>query len=322
MEDNISPSLHHSFNVHYAEKYGVHEAILIHHFQHWIEHNQRLNKNYHEERTWSYQTIKEIAAWFPYLTENQVRELLHSLCVGKGRRSKNEKEFEPVLIKNNFNKSKFDKTPWYAFKNEKMFTKGRKPTSRNQAPIDAGLSPHREGSEPSTIPDTKTDIEETDYNLLPPSAKTLDSPVLSVPVVVSPFLDPLDLDQQYKICLSRDHPPDKLKIAVERVLAWEVRKSDFVAMQTVLKRYNEWNEKPNKDFKKLQNERILEIIREYDGVSANGGSICIGKDYVEFSGGVSYVKTLNVNDLDFYNSLISMLESRKFPKELIKRLKC
>jgi hypothetical protein len=54
MEDNISPSLHHSFNVHYAEKYGVHEAILIHHFQHWIEHNQRLNKNYHEERTWSY----------------------------------------------------------------------------------------------------------------------------------------------------------------------------------------------------------------------------------------------------------------------------
>lgn len=144
---------HHSFNVQWATDYGVHEAILIHHFQFWIEHNQKMNRNFYEGRTWMYQTFKEIAAWFPYLTENEVRELLVRLTTGKGRRAKGEKEFEPILITGNFNKTKFDKTTWYAFKNEKMFTKGLKPTS------DVGLSPDQYELKPTPIPDTKTDTK-------------------------------------------------------------------------------------------------------------------------------------------------------------------
>ena len=106
----INSDQHHTFSVHLAAKFGIECAILIHHFQHWIEHNKRLGRNFFDGRTWTYQTLKEIAAHYPYLNEFKVCRLLKKL-VDAG-----------VLIKGNYNKSKFDQTQWYAFKNEKMFT--------------------------------------------------------------------------------------------------------------------------------------------------------------------------------------------------------
>ena len=105
----------HSFDVNIAAKYGVEEAIIIHHFAHWIGINKTLNRNLHEGRYWTYQTAKQIAANFPYLTEEQVTNIIEKLCTGKSRFSKKDKTFEPVLIKGNFNKSRYDRTVWYAF---------------------------------------------------------------------------------------------------------------------------------------------------------------------------------------------------------------
>lgn len=113
-------SPHHSFDIQLAAEYGIEEAIIIHHFQHWIRVNKKLKRNFINGRTWSYQKIEEIAAHFPYLTEDRVREILEKLCTGKSRRSK-EKEFEPILIKENFNDNKFERQLWYAFIDESMF---------------------------------------------------------------------------------------------------------------------------------------------------------------------------------------------------------
>jgi hypothetical protein len=106
----MSKSTHHSFDTELASEYGVHGAIIIHHFQHWINHNKQLGRNFIDGRTWSYQTQKEIAAWFPYMTTKQVRTTIDNL-VAKG-----------VLRKGNYNKGSFDKTLWYSFENEEMFT--------------------------------------------------------------------------------------------------------------------------------------------------------------------------------------------------------
>src|ERR1700733_13997527 len=112
-------SMHHSFDIEDATKYGVQEAILIHHFRHWIMVNQRLQKNLHEGRTWTYQTIDEIAAHFPYFTKSQVFDLIEKLCTGKTRKSKkSEPSFSPVLMKGNFNTTPYDRTTWYAFIDE------------------------------------------------------------------------------------------------------------------------------------------------------------------------------------------------------------
>src|ERR1044071_9442815 len=101
-------SIHHSFDIDLAAIYGVHEAILIHHFQHWISINIRRKQNFKDGRTWTYQTIEQIADYFPYWTLEQVREAVERLCTGQNRKSKKaEKEFNPVLVKGNFNKKKF-----------------------------------------------------------------------------------------------------------------------------------------------------------------------------------------------------------------------
>ncbi len=100
----------HAFNQIFAARYGVHEAILIAHFQYWIIHNQRNGYNFKAGRTWTYQTRKEIASHFPYFSERQVRTITNQLIL-KG-----------VLIQGNFNKLQKDQTLWYAFENEKMFT--------------------------------------------------------------------------------------------------------------------------------------------------------------------------------------------------------
>jgi len=110
-------SIHHSFDIHIATEYGVEEALLIHHFQHWITINMKMKRNIHEGNCWTYQTLDEIAAHFPYMTKERVFNLLEKLCTGKSRFSKKGKslEIEPVLKKGNFNKSKYDRTVWYAF---------------------------------------------------------------------------------------------------------------------------------------------------------------------------------------------------------------
>lgn len=102
-------SLHHSFDVSLAAQYGVEEAILIHHFQYWIQHNKNQSRNFLNNRTWMYQTREEIAAHFPYLSFKTVRRICEQL-VSKG-----------VLITGNFNKKGFDKTLWYAFREEEKF---------------------------------------------------------------------------------------------------------------------------------------------------------------------------------------------------------
>ncbi len=106
--------LTHAFSVEFAEKYGIECAIIIHHMQFWIEQNQALGRNFHDGRTWMYQTQKEIAACYPYWSEDTIYRLMKKLV---------EQE---VLIKGNYNKTKFDQTCWYAFKNEEIFTVPRK----------------------------------------------------------------------------------------------------------------------------------------------------------------------------------------------------
>ena len=149
LKQDVFNSSHHSFDIHVAAQYGIEEAIMIHHFQHWIGINQRRGKHHHEGRTWTYQSLEYIAAHFPYMTREQVRETIDKLCYGKNRKGSKAEAFEPVLMKGNFNKTKMDKTLWFAFVNEKIFTKGEIPKS-------CGEIPNSYGEIPTPIPDTKT----------------------------------------------------------------------------------------------------------------------------------------------------------------------
>jgi hypothetical protein len=102
-------SSHHSFDVNLAAEFGIEEAIIIHHFQHWVRFNRDLRRNNIEGRTWTYQTLEEVAAHFPYLNKFQVHRIIQKLIEKK------------ILISGNFNKTKYDQTLWYSFIEEEKW---------------------------------------------------------------------------------------------------------------------------------------------------------------------------------------------------------
>jgi len=137
--------MHHSFDISLASDLSVHEAIMIHHFQHWIRINREIGKNNHDGHWWSYQTQEWIAAHFPYWSEDQVQRIIKKLV---------KKE---ILLVSNHNKAKYDQTNWYAFKDEAKYLPAIEKT-RNRVIDDAeSRDSFREIAEP--IPDSLTDTE-------------------------------------------------------------------------------------------------------------------------------------------------------------------
>src|SRR5580765_1621902 len=134
--------LNHAFSVEYAELYGIECSIILTHMQFWIEQNQAIGRNFHDGRTWMYQTQAEIAACYTYMSEDIVFRTIKKLLDLK------------ILIKGNYNKTPFDKTTWYAFENEIKFTKPR----NRGIDVAESRNPHREVAE--TIPYTKQDSKQ------------------------------------------------------------------------------------------------------------------------------------------------------------------
>lgn len=137
-------NLHHSFDIGWATSHGIEESLLLHHFQYWIRFNRNLKRNFIEGRTYTYQTYKEIAAVFPYLSYEKVRYAIKKLVQ------------DNVLILGNFNQKKGDNTIWFAFQDEDRFVPkiGDYPPpfhrewEFSQTPVNF----------PRALPDTKTDI--------------------------------------------------------------------------------------------------------------------------------------------------------------------
>lgn len=95
--------MQHHFDVELAQKYGMAEAVLINHFEYWLEHNRSNDVNFFDGRYWTYNSMKAFAEIFPYLSEKKIRNALKNL------------QDAGLIITGNFNKSAYDRTLWYAF---------------------------------------------------------------------------------------------------------------------------------------------------------------------------------------------------------------
>lgn len=102
--------MNHSFNTDMAKKYGLLEAVLLENIAHWLDKNLANNANFKEGRYWTYNSSKGFAQQFDYASAHQIRRALDSLVEKK------------VLIRSAFNKAGFDKTSWYTFADEFMFS--------------------------------------------------------------------------------------------------------------------------------------------------------------------------------------------------------
>lgn len=95
--------MQHHFDVDLAVRYGMVEAILINHFEYWIELNRTNDKNYYDGRYWTFNSMKALVEIFPYLTEKKIRTALKNL------------QDDGLILTGNYNRSAYDRTLWYAF---------------------------------------------------------------------------------------------------------------------------------------------------------------------------------------------------------------
>ncbi len=117
--------MNHSFDMDIATKYGVNEAIFLQNVAFWTHLNIANQKNFHDGRYWTFNSIEAYTALFPYWTTRQLRVIIDS-CISAG-----------LLLKGKYSKLKYDKTSWYSISDEGLLLF---PSISSTARIDPHLS--------------------------------------------------------------------------------------------------------------------------------------------------------------------------------------
>jgi len=90
------------FNPDVAKNVGVEEAIMYSNIEYWCEKNKANNKNLHDEKYWTYNSMEAFQELFPFWTIKQIKRIL-----------KNLKRKEYIQV-GNYNKMGYDRTSWYS----------------------------------------------------------------------------------------------------------------------------------------------------------------------------------------------------------------
>jgi hypothetical protein len=94
------------FNIKDAMEYGLPEAVMLSNIKWWVIRNKANEKNFHDERTWTFNSVRAYGELFPFWSDKQIRRVLDSL-VNQG-----------AIISGNYNKTAYDRTKWYALADE------------------------------------------------------------------------------------------------------------------------------------------------------------------------------------------------------------
>ena len=150
--------MYHSFDIDLAEAYGILEAILLNHFQHWIKHNAANGKHYHDGRYWTFNTVKAFAELFPYASAKQIRTAIDKLIKAD------------IIMTSNYNKTTYDRTLWYAFTDKGLTIC---PLGKMDVPKKENRYAEKGKPIPNTITSTNTNQKNKENNDQP--AKPADS---------------------------------------------------------------------------------------------------------------------------------------------------
>lgn len=107
--------MHHSFDINLAVQYGYKEALIIHRLQVLASLRKKLDPQ--EGRIWVHLNMEEFCAYFPYLSRDEITQILKNLHDGE--------KYPPLLMarheKNNTQKIQ---PVVFAFVDEEKFVKG------------------------------------------------------------------------------------------------------------------------------------------------------------------------------------------------------
>jgi len=94
--------MNHSFNLQIANQFGLNIATFLQSIFFWTHTNLTTKKHIIDGHCWTYNTLESLSETFTYWSKSQLETVI-----------KNSIE-SGLLIKGNFNKTKYDRTCWYA----------------------------------------------------------------------------------------------------------------------------------------------------------------------------------------------------------------
>lgn len=123
------------FDTGIAKLVGVEAATVFNHIVYWLKYNvDKDNDRFIDGKVWMYETQKQMADFFEFLSEDQISRIVTKL-VESG-----------LLIKGNFNKNKFDRTSWYTVADQSIIQK------KNTKPQNCGMQYHKPADSESASP--------------------------------------------------------------------------------------------------------------------------------------------------------------------------
>lgn len=139
------------FDVELAKKYGVDGAIMLGHFEFWIYQNKKNHKNFYDGRTWTYDSVDSFSKIWPFWKSHHIYREIKKLVIE-----------HKILIEGNYNRTAFDRTKWYAFKDEISWFLEREAILQKHKMEDSKIkNPNRTSRTP--IPNPNTEVN-TDKN--------------------------------------------------------------------------------------------------------------------------------------------------------------
>jgi len=102
-------------------KHGLLEAVILFKIRFFLTWAKTNKKNIYENRYWTYNTVEAWQAQIPYATERQIRHAIEKLIKAK------------VLIANNFNKHKYDRTRWFSINEDAYLCENIEETNMTNA---------------------------------------------------------------------------------------------------------------------------------------------------------------------------------------------
>ena len=92
----------HKFDIDMAQKVGINAAIIYDNLVFWCLKNKANNTNFHDDKYWTYNSVRAWKELFPYLGDSAIKTALKKLEDGG------------FIESGNYNKSAYDRTKWYS----------------------------------------------------------------------------------------------------------------------------------------------------------------------------------------------------------------
>ena len=185
-----------------AVKTSLNEAIVLQQIHYWLEKSEHI----HDGRKWVYNSIDNWCEQFPFFSKSTVDRTFKSLC-DRG-----------LLIKGNYNKSKFDKTNWYSIDYDRLGQLENDDDFMVNEPITSNWSNGEIQNEVDNTIDYNTENTNIDYSTKNNNAFSEDKSSSKVDMYASaPEKQEVDEPQKENRYISQDYTYEQLREHIKPV---------------------------------------------------------------------------------------------------------